>query len=394
MSMGGRKNRALALCASALFAFATLLCPTAGAQQSESIELVDLEQHVRNIATYTSASVVTVVSIHSFPEGRDGSADGATGESETEGTGGLLEATVGSGIVINENGDIITTVSVIGAGGEYQITTARGEVWSAELVGCDRGSRLCLLRSGAKNLRPIKMGSAKDIGSGTMLIIVGRAYGNLPTVSFGAMNERHPWKGTEDGGLISMSAPVYPGNNGGAVVNFKGELIGVVSGTLGGFESEEGESVMRVPPEMPDIATPAQDSQMSFAIPVEALVEALPQLESGGTDKSAYFGVRVASIPDAGTEDGVVISAVVPESPADEAGLRANDVIYSYDGTGVTSAEQLIELVRRSLPGSGLDVVYMRDGDLRTTKVVLREISPYELKLVEKKMTRGASAQR
>ena len=378
MNVGGRKSRAGVLRAAAAVVLA-LVCPQiANAQQPDDIELVDLEQHVRSIATYASASVVTVVSIHGFPTVHAGPGENA----------GKLEATVGSGIVINRNGDIITTISVIGDGGEYQITTATGEVWDAELLGYDRESRLCLLRSGAKNLRPIKMGSALEIGSGTMVIIVGRAYGNLPTVSFGAMNERHPWRGAEGAELISMSAPVYPGNNGGAVLNFKGELIGVVSGTLGGFESGEGESVMKVPPELPTIAPPAQDAQMSFAITVETLSEVLAKLRSGGENRSAYFGVRVASGPTDGPWQGVLISDVVPESPAENAGLRGGDVIFRYNGTGVASPEQLIDLVRRSAGGSTVQVVFMRDGSLNTAQVVLAEISPYELKLVEKRLTR------
>jgi S1-C subfamily serine protease len=219
-----------------------------------------------------------------------------------------------------------------------------------------------------------------------MVIIVGRAYGNLPTVSFGAMNERHPWNVTKGTELVSMSAPVYPGNNGGAVLNFSGELIGVVSGTLGGFESDEAGSVMKVPPEIPDIATPSQDAQMSFAITVETLKAALPRMRSGGEAKSAYFGVRVASAQERTAEQGVVISDVVPRSPAQVAGLRGGDVIFRYDGTGVTSAEQLIDLVRRSESGSTVQVVYMRDGNLNTAQVVLTEISPYQLKLIEQKM--------
>lgn len=379
MNVGGKRNRAGVVCAAVSVALALVSAPNARAQDPEDIELVDLEQHVRRIATIASASVVTVVSIHRFPTvDPDGL---AAGEGQDR-----LEATVGSGIVINRNGDIITTISVIGDGGEYQITTASGEVWDAELLGYDRESRLCLLRSGAKNLRPIPLGSSRQIGPGTMVIIVGRAYGNLPTVSFGAMNERHPWKeelGTE---LISMSAPVYPGNNGGAVLNFRGELIGVVSGTLGGFESDEGESVLKVPQVPSDVISPNQDPQMSFAIPVETLDDALAALESGEAKRSAYFGVRVASEPGSVSSQGVVISDVVPESPAAGAGLRGGDVIFRYDGVGVTSAEELIDMVRKSVTGSTVEVVFYRDGTLNTTQVVLTEISLQELKLVEQRL--------
>ncbi len=381
MNVGGKKSRAGALRVLVLAALALSCGAPAFAQERDSIELIDLEQHVRNIATYASASIVTVVSIHRFPTvGGSDEAGGAPGDSSR------LEATVGSGIVINRDGDVITTLSVIGEGGEYQITTAAGEVWDAELVGCDKDTRLCLLRTGARSLRPIKMGYSKQVGPGTMVIIVGRAYGNLPTVSFGALNERHPWNVARGSELISMSAPVYPGNNGGAVLNFSGELIGVVSGTLGGFQSDEAGSVMKFPPKLPDIATPSQDAQMSFAITVETLKEAMPRLRSGGEAKSAYFGVRVAAVPEEGQGEGVVISDVVPQSPAEVAGLRGGDVIFRYDGRGVTSAEQLIDLVRRSQSGSTVQVVYMRDGSLNTAQVVLTEISPYELRLIDKRM--------
>ncbi len=392
MTMGGRNIPTGALCAAVLWALGIPWAPNAGAQESrpsDDIRLVDLDQHVRNVAAYASGSVVTVVSIRRFPavEGDSGSQSGVSGEGR-----GSLEATVGSGVVINRKGDIITTISVIGEGREYQITTASGEVWDADLVGYDRETRLCLLRSGAGDLQPIAMGRAGDIGPGTMVIIVGRAYGNLPTVSFGAMNERHPWRRGDDPGLISMSAPVYPGNNGGAVLNFKGELIGIVSGTLGGIESEEGESVVKIPPEMPEIATPAQDSQMSFAIPVETLREAVPKLRAGGSNRGAYFGVRVASSSDSEREEGVLISSVVPESPAEGAGLRGGDVIYEYNGIGVTSAEALIDMVRNTMAGSAVEIVFMREGALNTAEVILAEISPYELKQLEKRMTRSSNS--
>jgi S1-C subfamily serine protease len=381
LNVGGRKNRAGAVCAAVLVAFALISGPNALAQD-EDIELVDLEQHVRRIATVASASVVTVVCVHKFPTlTRSG------GSSSAEDEGGL-EATVGSGIVINRNGDVITTTSVIGPGGRYQITSASGDIYDAELVGYDRESRLCLLKSNAKNLQPIRMGSSRAIGSGTMIIIVGRAYGNLPTVSFGAMNERHPWKSELGTELISMSAPVYPGNNGGAVLNFRGELIGVVSGTLGGFESNEGEAVVAVPPQIPDVVPPGQDAQMSFAIPVETLGNALTRLRSGEARRSAYFGVRVASDVGEQAVEGVVISDVVPESPAAGAGLRGGDVIFSYDGVDVSSAEELMDMVRKSATGSTVEVRFYRDGARNTTQVILTEISPYELKLVEQRLPR------
>jgi S1-C subfamily serine protease len=384
LNVGGRESRGRVFWILALAVLAPGWGTSVLAQERDSIELVDLEQHVRNIATYASASIVTVVSVHRFPS--VGAAGEITASGAASSDSSRLEATVGSGIVIDRSGDIITTVSVIGEGGEYQITTAGGEVWDAELVGCDRDSRLCLLRTGAKNLRPITIGSSEDVGPGTMVIIVGRAYGNLPTVSFGAMNERHPWNVTKGTELVSMSAPVYPGNNGGAVLNFSGELIGVVSGTLGGFKSDETGSVVKVPPELPDIASPSQDAQMSFAITVETLKKALPRMRMGGEAKSAYFGVRVAAAPGETSEQGVVISDVVPHSPAEVAGLRGGDVIFRYDGTGVTSAEQLINLVRRSESGSTVQVVYRRDGSLNTAQVILTEISPYQLKLVEQKL--------
>jgi len=383
---GGIAKRVGAISAAA-FVLASIAAPAGGAQDPESIELVDLEQHVRQVATLASASVVTVVAVHEFPELAAGSGEGPGAvSSSVGGNAGRLEATVGSGIVINEDGDIVTMLSVIGEGGDYQITTASGEVWSAELIGYDRSNRLCLLRSGAKDLKPVKIGSSSSVGPGTMIIIVGRAFGNLPTVSFGAVNERHPWKDSEGSELISMSAPVYPGNNGGAVLNFRGELIGIVSGTLAAVGADSGGSLVKVPQKLPSISSPSGDAQMSFAIPVEALKESLPRLRSRSSEKSAYFGVRVASSSQGAQANGVVLSGVVPDSPAAGAGLRKGDVIFKYNGVGVSSAEELIRLVRRSKAGSPVEIVYLRDGDLRTAKVVLAEISPYELKLLQKRM--------
>lgn len=380
-------------------AFALFVLPASSSAQTGEIQLVDLEEHVRNIATQASVSVVTVVSIHRFPSVPDNSnaAQGAL-YSGSVGQGSRLEATVGSGVIIDSEGYIITTTSVIGDGGEYQITTSDGQVWSAELAGYDARTRLCLLKSSARNLRALRLGSSRGTGPGSMVVIVGRAYGNVSTVSFGAVSDRHPWKGGQGTELISTSAPVYPGNCGGAVVNLKGELIGIVSGALGGFPSDDekpasygAESLMRIPPEPQIMAEKAQDAQVSFAIPVETLREAESRLNATKNKKRVYFGVRVASQTSGEAADGVLLSDVVPMSPADDAGLRGGDVISAYNGRGVRSAEELLKLVNRSPLGSTAVIEFVRGGDRMKTEVLLAGINPVELKLVEKRMARQSS---
>ena len=375
--------------AAALTAAALIAIPAVSQGQTNEIQLVDLEEHVRRIATRASVSIVTVVSIHRFPE-IPATSDGARADFSpaTQEQGSRLEATVGSGIVIDPDGYVITSLSVVGIGGEYQISTSDGQVGDAALAGCDYASNLCLLKTGARNLRPLRFGNSTETGPGSMVIIVGRAYGNVPTVSFGALNDRHPWKRGGGMELISTSAPVYPGNCGGALVNLRGELLGVVSGTLGGYDSEEAGSVMRIPPEAEHIATQTQDAQVSFAIPVEELVEAVERLKASKDKRSVYFGVRVASQPSGQAVEGVVLSGVVPMSPAAAAGLRGGDIIAAYGGRSVQSPEELLDLVRRSKQGTTVEVEFVRNGDRMTASVALAGIHPYELKLIDKRMAR------
>jgi len=375
--------------AAAFAAAAVIAIPVVSQGQPNEIQLVDLEDHVRRIATRASVSVVTVVSIHRFPEipATSGQAQAESAPSMQE-EGSRLEATVGSGIVIDPDGYVITSLSVVGVGGEYQISTSDGQVWDAALAGCDYASNLCLLKSGARNLRPLRFGNSTETGPGSMVIIVGRAYGNVPTVSFGALNDRHPWKRGGGMELISTSAPVYPGNCGGALVNLKGELLGVVSGTLGGYDSEEAGSVMRIPPEAEHIATQTQEAQVSFAIPVEELREAVERLKASKDERSVYFGVHVASRPSERVDEGVVLSGVVPMSPADDAGLRGGDVIASYGGEPVRSPDELLDLVRKSKQGSTVEIEFLRNGDRMKASVALAGIHPYELKLIDKRMAR------
>jgi S1-C subfamily serine protease len=375
--------------AAAFAAAAVIAIPVVSQGQPNEIQLVDLEDHVRRIATRASVSVVTVVSIHRFPEipETSGQAHAEPSPSMQE-EGSRLEATVGSGIVIDPDGYVITSLSVVGVGGEYQISTSDGQVWDAALAGCDYASNLCLLKSGARNLRPLRFGNSTETGPGSMVIIVGRAYGNVPTVSFGALNDRHPWRRAGGMELISTSAPVYPGNCGGALVNLKGELLGVVSGTLGGYDSEEAGSVMRIPPEAEHIATQTQEAQVSFAIPVEELRGAVERLKASKDERSVYFGVRVASWPSERVDEGVVLSGVVPMSPADDAGLRGGDVIASYGGEPVRSPDELLDLVRKSKQGSTVEIEFRRNGDRMKASVALAGIHPYELKLIDKRMAR------
>jgi putative serine protease PepD len=293
------------------------------------------------------------------------------------GGGGTVEDQ-GTGMIISTDGEVITNNHVIA--GATQITvTLYGETKSlpTTLVGADPSSDVALLKIDAppSDLKAITFGDSRDLQVGDAVIAVGNALGlnaGTPTVTSGIVSATGRTVQAGDSGsgatsetltnIIQTDAAINSGNSGGALVDSDGQVIGMNTAVAA---SSSGNA-------------PAQN--IGFAIPASSIESLLPQLRQGGTTKAskAYIGVEVEDDTtqlqqayDLVPKSGAVVASVEPGSPADNAGIEQADVIVSFNGKAVTSAQNLTTDVQSNPVGSKATIVLWRGHDKKTITLTL-----------------------
>jgi len=258
---------------------------------------------------------------------------------------------VGSGVAVTTNGVLTTASVVLGADHVYVVTDNHLQV-EARVVGMDPVRNLALLR--AENLELSSLPLANKRGeSGDWVIALGNSYGGSPTQSVGTVALRFDEPGTS---LLQLTNEVHPGNSGGAALNSRGELLGLVQGELGAPEAPgQTERAERRP------------GGMSFAIPIDVIVPFLDDLAKYQRVRHGFFGVsaRGAFVNGADASEripiGALVEAVQPGSPAARMGLRKGDLIVAFDGERVEYPEQLGRWVAVAGPGVEVSLVWVRD---------------------------------
>lgn len=273
----------------------------------------------------------------------------------------MRSTSLGSGIVISEDGYIITNNHVVEKGENIKVAFSDGEEHDAEIVGTDPKTDVALIKVDRKNLKALKMGDSDKVRVGEWVLAVGSPFsGSLSqTVTQGIVSA----KGRSQVNLvqyedfIQTDAAINPGNSGGPLVNLDGELIGVnsaIASRSGGYQG------------------------IGFAIPINLVKRIVKDLRESGHVTRAWLGVYVqpvdASIAktfDLKNTRGALIGQVVEDGPADEAGLKQGDVILEFDGQEVTSSSQLPLLVSTQRPDEKKKVRIMRDGKIKNINVKL-----------------------
>ena len=270
----------------------------------------------------------------------------------------------GTGMIISGDGQVVTNNHVIAlaaSGGSITVTQSGStEVEPATLVGTDPSNDVALLKiQGASNLHPVTFGNSNRLQVGDATVAIGNALGlaaGTPTVTQGivsalgrtvtAANEVTNASETLTN-MIQTDAAINPGNSGGALLDAKGDVIGMNTAVAGAGSS--GQSAQNI----------------GFAIPAAKIEYLLPGLEAGGisTTRSShgYLGVEIASVtPDLRTQyrlvprQGAVVLSVVPGSPASSGGVLQGDVIVSLDGQPIVSAEQVSGFTATHNPGDSV----------------------------------------
>ena len=278
----------------------------------------------------------------------------------------------GSGVIMSEDGYIITNNHVIDNAGDIEVTLADKRSYQARLIGTDPNTDLALLKIEERGLPYINFGNSDNLQIGEWVLAVGNPFAQgtpydlTSTVTAGIVSAKGRNinilgnRSYRIESFIQTDAAVNPGNSGGALINLKGELVGINTA----------------------IATPSRTfAGYSFAIPSTLVNKVVNDLREFGVVQRALLGVQITDVTADFAEErdieevgGVYILDVNDNSAAAAAGLRKGDIIASINGTAINTTAELQELVGRNSPGDRIDVRYVRDGRSYTTKATLKNV--------------------
>jgi putative serine protease PepD len=272
----------------------------------------------------------------------------------------------GSGFVIDRQGHVITNNHVVAdadeSDGPIEIVDQDGNRYSATVVGRSSVYDLAVLYSAdARGLTPASLGASQDLRVGEGVVAIGSPLGLSSTVTAGIVSALHRPVTTGDAGndssyinAVQTDAAINPGNSGGPLVNLRGQVVGVnsaIATTGGGIGGEAG------------------NIGVGFAIPIEQVRVTADQILRTGEARYPVIGAQVQTGQNDGT--GAEIDEVMPDTPADEGGLRKGDVIVAVEGERVTDGIALIVAIRSHQPGETVEFTIERDGDEKTVSLTL-----------------------
>ena len=276
-----------------------------------------------------------------------------------------MEHGLGSGVIISPDGYIVTNNHVIDGAVDIRVTMSNREVLSAKLVGADPLTDLAVIKVNGTNLPSVPWGNSANLRAGQTVLAFGNPYGFRFTVTRGiisALNRPNPDASDrrKPGEFIQTDAAINPGNSGGALVDARGELIGINAFLISSSGSFSG---------------------MGFAIPAQIVQPTVETLIRDGKVTHAYIGIQIADVtPDnakffqMNKAEGALISQVEPDAPGAKAGLRTGDVITELDGKPVTDAGQLQMTVGQKRPGETIHLLVMRDSKPTSVAVKLEAL--------------------
>lgn len=272
----------------------------------------------------------------------------------------------GSGVIISSDGFIVTNNHVIEEADKIEVTLDDNRMYTAEVVGVDPTTDLALIKVDDEGLPFVEFGDSDNVKIGEWVLAIGNPFGTLTsTVTAGIISAKarninilQDRNNRQIEAFIQTDAAVNQGNSGGALVNLKGELVGINTA----------------------IATPTGSyAGYSFAVPVSLVRKVMKDLIEFGAVQRALLGVTIRNV-DAQLADregidlveGVYIEGVATESAASEAGMEPGDVILEIDDKKVANVAELQELVARNRPGDQVKVTYWRDGEMNKVYATLR----------------------
>lgn len=278
-----------------------------------------------------------------------------------------LRHTLGSGFVINGNGEILTNSHVVAGADEIRVALFNDErtIYPADVIGRDAltDSALIKLKNPPANLPTATLGDSDTLEPGDWVMAIGNPFELGHTVTVGVISFKGRPFATSEGrfqNMLQTDASINPGNSGGPLIDVHGQVVGINTAILSG--DDHGGNL-----------------GIGFAVPIDTVKTLLPQLRKGSVQRG-QLGVQILSmrltqddakrlgLPNAG---GAIVSRVEPGSPADRAGLHPGDVVVSYNGKQVPDADHLTSMVADTAPGTKVPIVYYRNGKQENTTVTI-----------------------
>ncbi len=275
-----------------------------------------------------------------------------------------IDASSGSGVIISADGLIVTNNHVIADGTDIEVTLDDRREYEAEVIGRDPSTDLALLKIDAENLPFVSFGDSDSLFVGEWVLAVGNPFELRSTVTAGIVSAKGRSIDILDDSysiesFIQTDAAVNPGNSGGALVNTRGQLMGINTAIITRSGRYEG---------------------YSFAVPSSLAAKVVGDLIEFGAVQHALLGIELVDVTNSlaedlglATADGVYVRKVAPLSGAAEAGLQAGDVIVRIEESVIRSVPALKETIGRFRPGATIRLGYMRDGRLSTVRVTLKD---------------------
>jgi serine protease Do/serine protease DegQ len=268
----------------------------------------------------------------------------------------------GSGVIVDaKNGYIITNYHVIENANEITVTLLDNRSFTAKVIGSDEGADIAVLQAKQPNLIAMALGDSTHLEVGDYVVAIGNPFGLQHTVTAGIVSALgrtgiNP-EGYED--FIQTDASINPGNSGGALVNLRGELVGINSAILSGSGGNIG---------------------IGFAIPVNMAKGVMDQLIKYGQVKRGVLGVNIYDVtPDVAKEfglaeaSGALVAGVAQGSAAEKAGVKTGDIIVSINGATMKSAGELRNAIGMLRVGDQVEIGLLRDGKPRKVTALVAE---------------------
>jgi serine protease Do len=328
------------------------------ASRSLAEDLLTLEREMTGVVEEISESIVSVSAVSTTPagSGKDLSNVRAVAKS------------VGCGVVFDQSGLIVTTASVVGYARYVDVTTTGGTRYKGTVLGIDPTSDVAVIKVETTDLKAARFAERISLRPGSLVLVLGNAFGALPSVSMGVLSNVTGSMAREgDLSMLRISVPINPGDIGGPVVSTAGEVIGVVIGRLT-FQSQM-HSMQVGDRAVLGFSGGMQASNMSIAIPSLRLLTVADDIIDRGSTRRGFLGIQVMNLSGELRQEigdsnlkGVMVTSVVPGSPAESIGIVPGDVITSFGARPVESITGLGDAVGAAAPGDVVDIRYVRDG--------------------------------
>ncbi|MDH3325816.1 MAG: trypsin-like peptidase domain-containing protein [Gammaproteobacteria bacterium] len=261
-----------------------------------------------------------------------------------------LETSLGSGVIISEQGFILTNNHVVEGADEIQIALKDGRNTEAVLIGSDPESDLAVLKIGVEDIPSITLGQSNAIEIGDVVLAIGNPFGVGQTVTMGivsATGRDHLGLNTFEN-FIQTDAAINPGNSGGALINAYGHLIGINTAIFSSSKGSQG---------------------IGFAIPIDNAKQITEEIITHGHVVRGWIGIEIQNITTELAEsfglsdtNGVIVAGMLNKGPANQADLHPGDIIKRINGIDVIDGKHAINLISRSKPGKTIDVELLRNG--------------------------------